>query len=57
MSDSATIAYFGRPLVEQAVANYFATHGTNEKIRDELAYMAIHDEDDFFQMVCDFIEK
>ena len=57
MSDSVTIEYFGRATVEMALANHFAKHGANEKVRDDLAYMAIHDEDNFFQMVCDFVEK
>ena len=57
MSNSATIEYFGKETVEQAVANYFAQHGLSEDTRDDLMSMAVNSEDDFFQMVCDFIEK
>jgi hypothetical protein len=57
MSNSATIKYFGKATVEKAVANYFATYGTNEDVREDLMFMAVNFEDDFFQMVCDFIEK
>ena len=57
MTQSATIGYFGRAKVEEAVANYFAQHGLNEDVRDNLMEMVINSEDDFFQMVCDFIEK
>lgn len=57
MSNSATIEYFGREIVENAVANYFVTHGMNDKVRKELMLMAVDSQDDFFQMVCDFVEK
>jgi len=57
MSDSATVEYFGKATVEMAVANYFATHGMNEDVREDLMFMAVNSEDDFFQMVCDFVEK
>jgi hypothetical protein len=57
MTDSATIEYFGRATVEAAVADFFAKNGLTEDVRDLLMVMAVNSEDDFFQMVCDFIEK
>ena len=57
MSDSATVEYLGKATVEMAVANYFATNGMLPDTRDHLMFMAVNSEDDFFQMVCDFIEK
>lgn len=57
MTNSATIEYFGRPTVEAAVADFFAKNGLTEDVRDDLMAMAVNDEDNFFQMVCDFIEK
>jgi hypothetical protein len=57
MTDSATIEYFGKTTVEKAIADYFAKHGLTEDVRDDLMLMAVQKEDDFFQMVSDFIEK
>jgi hypothetical protein len=57
MSNSATIEYFGMPTVEQAIANYFAKHGVTEDVRDYLMVLEVEKPDDFFQLVCDFIEK
>lgn len=57
MTNSATIEYFGRATVESAVADFFAKNGLTEDVRDRLMIMAVNSEDDFFQMVCDFIEK
>ena len=57
MKGSPTIAYFGIQTVEKAIANYFEKHGKTEDVRDDLMLMAVQHEDDFFQMVCDFIEK
>ena len=54
---TATIAYFGANTVEQAIADYFARHGLTEEVRDDLMLMAVRKEDDFFQMVDDFIMK
>lgn len=54
---SATIEYFGIQTVEQAIAAYFAKQGLTEEVRDDLMLMAVQREDDFFQLVCDFIEK
>lgn len=57
MSNSPTVEYFGKATVEQAVAHYFATYGTSEDVREDLMFMAVNAPDDFFQIVCDFIEK
>ena len=57
MTKSNTIAYFGMDTVERAIAAYFMKHGVTEEVRDRLMIMAVNSEDDFFQMVCDFIEK
>ena len=57
MKKSPTVTYFGKDTVERAIADYFAKHGMNEDVRDDLMLMATQHEDDFFQMVCDFIEK
>ena len=57
MNKSPVIEYFGRDTVQRAIAEYFAKHGVTEDVRDYL--MVLEDEKpvDFFQMVCDFIEK
>lgn len=57
MISSITVAYFGKQTVERAVANYFVNKGVTENVREELMLMAINNQDDFFQMVCDFVEK
>ena len=57
MPNTATVTYLGRQTVERAIAAYFAEHGTTETVRDELMVMAIQKEDDFFQMIDDFIMK
>jgi hypothetical protein len=57
MNSTATVEYFGKETVEKAVADYFAKHGMSEDVRDDLLFMAVNSEDDFFQMICDFIEK
>ena len=54
---SATIGYFGNTTVEQAVADYFARNGLTREVRDDLMLMAAQKEDDFFQMIDDFIMK
>jgi hypothetical protein len=56
MKPNHTVEYFGIDVVERAIANYFYTHGVTEKVRDHLLKMT-GDQDQFFQMVCDFIEK
>jgi hypothetical protein len=44
------------PTIERAVANYFAKHGVNETVREQLmdmeAYPAL-----FLEMVCEYVEK
>ena len=57
MSNSPTIEYFGKDTVEMAITDYFETHGITERTRDNLMMLAINSEDDFFQMVCNFIEN
>lgn len=57
MTKSPAIGYFGIQTVEQAIANYFAKHGVTEDVRDYLMVLEAEKPDDFFQMVCDFIEK
>ena len=57
MSDNPTINYFGSTVVERAIADYFAKHGVTEHVRDHLMDMEKNHIDDFFQMVCDFVEK
>ena len=52
-----TLEYFGKETVEKAVADYFAKHGVNEQVRDDLALMAIQREADFLEMVCAFVEN
>jgi hypothetical protein len=52
-----TLEYFGKETVEKAVADYFAKHGLNEQVRDDLALMAIQREADFLEMVCAFVEN
>lgn len=54
---SKTIEYFGADVVERAVADYFATHGCTELVRDELMAMEIEDSEAFFDMVSNFLEK
>lgn len=52
-----TAEYFGVHTVEKAVANFFAKHGVTEDVRDYLMVLEYEKPDDFFQMVCDFVEK
>lgn len=54
---SHTIAYFGIETVERAIANYFMKHGVTEEVRDRLMAMESEDQEEFFDMVCDFVEK
>ena len=56
METNYTVDYFGADVVERAIANYFCTHGVTEEVRDRLMEMT-GDQDEFFQLVCDFIEK
>lgn len=55
--ETNTIAYFGEAIVEQAVTDYFARNGLTESVRDDLMVMAVDREDDFFQMIDDYIMK
>lgn len=57
MTKSNTIAYFGMDTVERAIAAYFMKHGVNEEVRERLMSMESADEEEFFDMVCDFVEK
>jgi hypothetical protein len=57
MTVSPSIEYFGRDTVQRAIAAYFAKHGITEDVRDYLMVLEDEKPDDFFQMVCDFIEK
>ena len=58
MSSSILVySYFGRDTVERAVAAYFAKHGVTEDVRDYLMVLEDEKPDDFFQIICDFIEK
>jgi len=57
MSKSNTISYFGMETVERAIASYFAKHGCTEEVRDKLMMMESEDEEEFFQMVEDFVES
>lgn len=52
---TATMDYFGKDTVEAAVTDYFKRMGLSEDVRDDLMLMAINKEDDFFQMVDDFV--
>jgi hypothetical protein len=54
---SPVIKYFGQDLVQRAVAEYFARHGVSEDVREYLMVLEAEKPDDFFQLVCDFIEK
>ena len=54
---SNTIEYFGMETVEKAIASYFAKHGVTEEVRDRLMVMESKDEEEFFDMVSDFVEK
>ena len=55
--EPATVVYFGKSTVERAIADYLAKHGVSQKTQNKLVVMATADEDNFFQMVCDFVEK
>jgi len=57
MNNSATIEYFGKDAVERAVAAFFGQHGLNEDVRETLMFLAVHREDDFFQIVEDYLER
>jgi hypothetical protein len=54
---SPVIGYFGRDTVQRAIAEYFSKHGITEDVRDYLMVLEDEKPDDFFQLVCDFIEK
>lgn len=57
MTKSPVIGYFGIDTVQQAIAEYFSKHGVTEDVRDYLMTIEAEKPDEFFQMVCDFIEK
>ena len=48
--------YFGMPTIERAVANYFAKHGVNETVREQLMDMEAYPTL-FLEMVCEYVEK
>jgi hypothetical protein len=50
------VLYFGMPVVERAVANYFAKHGVNETVREHLLDMEATPSL-FLEMVCAYVEK
>lgn len=52
----ATVDYFGLPVVEKAIANFFAKHGVTEEVRDKLLKLEREDDEGFFSMVSDFVE-
>jgi hypothetical protein len=57
MTHSSVVTYFGLKTVESAIEDYFYRHGLSEHVRDELMVMSVHKEDDFFEMVCNFVEN
>ena len=57
MDSTYTLSYFGTETVVLAVKDYFDKHGLTEDVRDELMLMAVQRQDDFFQLVSDFVEK
>ena len=57
MKRSPIMTYFGANTVEAAISDYFKRHGLTEDNRDNLMYIAVHMEDDFFQIVEDFVMK
>ena len=54
---SLTIAYFGLKVVEEAISDYFTRNGLNENVCEELKLIAETNEDDFFQMVDNFVMR
>ena len=57
MAKSPTIEYFGIEIVEEAISDYFAREGLTEVARDELMTLALNNEDEFFQIVEDFVMR
>lgn len=57
MAKSPTIGYFGVKIVEEAISDYFAREGLTEVARDELMALALNNEDEFFQIVEDFVMR
>ena len=53
---SSTIGYFGKSIVERSIAAYFAKNGLGTETRDKLITMASEREDEFLEMVCQFID-
>ncbi len=57
MTQSPTLAYFGRGLVDRAVADYFARHGLTEEVKAALTLIASSDEDGFFEIVDQYVMR
>lgn len=55
--DTAIIDYFGQDTVEAAIEDYFNKRGLTPVVRDELITIAKFYEDQFFEIVSDFVCK
>lgn len=51
------LEYFGQEVIEDAVLNYFMTHGCTESVRDRLMDMEANTPEMFFDMVSSFMES
>jgi hypothetical protein len=57
MNSATVMGYFGQDVVERAIADYFARNGLSEQTRDDLIEMSRNDEEGFFDLVSDFVER
>lgn len=51
------IEYFGMGTVERAIADHFNVYGLSEQARDELMEMSTTKQDDFFEMVSNYVMR
>ena len=56
MQRSATIAYFGLPVCQEAIANYFYVNGITPFVRDKLINDVVANDDSLFDIVANYIE-
>lgn len=57
MSGETTIAYFGQKTVEAAIKDYLEARGATPVARDELITISRYMEDEFFEIVSDFVMR
>ena len=56
-SNCPVISYFGIGTVERAIADHFNVYGLTEQARDELVVISTTKQDDFFEMVSNYVMR